>query len=543
MLPTIPLGSSVFAVYEVNQPTSEVDNVSIQMINNNQDQKIGLAALYMKELNGMCQSFQYNVTGKVTLQEYLVRTLTQEEFRRMILNLVSTIEGFDEYMIDTKRIMLEPDTVYINMLDSTISFICIPLQSYQNPVTLYDFFRGIVDRSYVSVNSGGISYFDCVRNIIKSESGFSLSNIRTSMNMMHPEQNAAAPGAPAAQTAPQIESGQLTQPQIPEQVPDTITISSANEPVYVPPVPPVEDPSKKEKKSLFGGLFGSSQKGAPKGNQKKKKEKGDAQAGGFQGGLAGLKSGAKKLPDAPQIPPPVSVPPVQIPPQVPSQVPPQSPVNAAPLNFGGTTVLSSGMANPPMPAPPVQPAQTVQPLQPVQQPMQQPMQPAFQGGTTNLNNAMPEPVQPVPVPGMGQVSLQKGMPDAMQAQPAASKGTTVLRPSGNVSGPATTVLSPNSARKSFLMRVKTHQRMQIEKNLVRIGRDTGGLDFNVTDNTNVGHTHANIVRHGDDFYLVDLHSLNHTYLNEVELEGGKEYPLTDGDRFTCADEEFLFTMG
>lgn len=550
MLPTIPLGSSVYAVYDVNQPITEFDTVSIQMINNNQDQKIGLAPIIIKEMNGMCQSFQYDVTGKVTLQEYLIRTLSQDEFRRMILNLVSTIEGFDEYMIDSKRVMLEPDAVYINMLDGTISFICVPLKHYQNQVSLFDFFRDVVDRSYVSVNSGGISYFDCVRNIIKSESGFSLSNIRASMNLMRPDQNQI--NAQAQQPVPQNGSGPLTQPQTPEQVPDTITVSTA--PVYVPPIAPTEDLGKKEKKGLFG-LFGSSQKGSSqKGSQKKKKA--DQAPGGFQGGLAGLKNGAKKLPDAPQIPPPVSVPPVQMPPQV----TPQMPANPAPLNFGGTTVLSSGMANPqmqpnPMQQPPMQPMQP-NPMQPMQQPVspapmpQAPVPPApqqaFQGGTTVLNTSrVPmEPASPAQMPEQrpDAVSLQKNITDIPDVQQFASKGTTVLRPSNNVSGPATTVLSSNSGRRYFLVRIKTHQRMQIEKDLVRIGRDTGGLDFNVSDNTNVGHTHANIVRRGEDYYLVDLNSLNHTYLNGAELEGGKEYPLTDGDRFLCADEEFRFTM-
>ena len=74
------------------------------------------------------------------------------------------------------------------------------------------------------------------------------------------------------------------------------------------------------------------------------------------------------------------------------------------------------------------------------------------------------------------------------------------------------------------------------------GEPEDAVDFMITGNKSVSHTHASIVRGADgNYYLYDLESKNHTYLNGERLVSGRDYQLHNNDQIRLANEDFIFT--
>jgi len=496
MLARVQKGSNIYAVFDLAGQKTPLDKVSILMINSNQNHTIGLAPIALEEMNGYYTNMLFDVTGKVSLREYVSKNISQEDFRLMLTNLIDTLENFDEYMIDVQQVLLDMDSVFINELDHSIAFLCIALKGIVFNGNLYSFFRIVVENSYVSTNHQEVSYFNRVWNVIRSENGFSLQNMRMAMT---DSQNA---GVTSKVQSP-VQS-QTPVPVVPTEVkkieePPTITVSPkpvSREPIQI--TPPVEEEPKK--KGLFG-FFSSKKEKTP---QKSKPST------GFRGGVAGYRSDNK----SPQ--------------STPVEIPENNPVfeqlqqttetfSEATNAFLGTTVLTTGKQT--------QSAVTGQfsGKQPISQ---------FENGY-DLN---PPPKVPAMV---GTTLLTKEEP----SYPLGSVGTTVLnqvvqkQPSVG-----TTVLKPVVKRTACLIRIKNHERIFINKPMILIGRDLENLDCNVHDNTAVGHQHAHIIQRGDNYFIVDLNSRNHTYVNEMMIQGGIETPLSDGDMIMLADEKFTFKI-
>ena len=258
MLTRINKGNSSYVVYPLGDQTVQIDKVSMMMINSNQDKNIGLALISLEEMNGQYFEMLFDVTGKVPLQEYLKMNISQADFRKTLLNLISTLEGFDEYMIDVRQVLLTLDSVYINSFDQSISFICIALKNELQTGNLHQFFRDVVQGSNVNANSNEISYFNRVWNVISSESGFSLSNIRKAMDS---ENEVSLP------QNPQLSVQDPTFPKVPEvqriDEPEIITVTSSTtrKKEEVLPVPEIED--EEDKKGGIFNIFSSGKKKKP----------------------------------------------------------------------------------------------------------------------------------------------------------------------------------------------------------------------------------------------------------------------------------------
>lgn len=516
MLTRVQKGSNFYAAYEIDN-SLPIDKVSMMMINHNQSEFCGLAPITLEEMNGNYTSMLFDITGRITLREYSTKNISQEDFRSVLLNLINTIEGFDEYMIDTQQILLGMDSVFINELDHTVVFLCIALKGVNFDGNLYEFFKNIVDSSYVRTDDNGVSYFNRVWNLTRSGNGFAINNIKM----------AISPTGKSAVVTPQdnkipMPSMDMSEPG-PKRVeePSTLTITPnlRKQEEYVPPVP-MPAPQEEKKKGLRGLFSGS----------KKKKNEAPPPSNNFQGGLSSLvnnKPGSGNLNPKQQIPVPPMPQQQMVAPQQQTAAPQAVPGNMpAANNFGGTTVLTSAMRQQQqLPPPPVGGAPAPSPdVPPVTKPIPAPAQ--------NQN-----PVSAPPMSSAGTTVLKKPEP-----ADAGSVGTTVLNPAAAAS-PGTTVLKAAAPKQTVsLTRVKNHQRIIINKPVIHLGRDTEGLDFNVNDNTAVGHRHADVVQRGEEFFIVDLRSTNHTYVNGVVVQPNVETLLHDGDRILLADEEFEFRI-
>ena len=68
------------------------------------------------------------------------------------------------------------------------------------------------------------------------------------------------------------------------------------------------------------------------------------------------------------------------------------------------------------------------------------------------------------------------------------------------------------------------------------------MDYFISDNTAISRSHANIVNHNGEFFVVDTNSTNHTYVNGGMIPSNVETKLTHGTKIKFANEDFEFRM-
>ncbi len=76
-----------------------------------------------------------------------------------------------------------------------------------------------------------------------------------------------------------------------------------------------------------------------------------------------------------------------------------------------------------------------------------------------------------------------------------------------------------------------------------IGREDASLqiDFDgYPDGKYISHRHAQIVRMNGKFYIEDLGSSNHTWVNDIKLASGQSEPLKEGDKIRFGKIELTF---
>ncbi|MBQ8961462.1 MAG: FHA domain-containing protein [Ruminococcus sp.] len=451
---------------DMNSPVSTIDKVSLLMINSNQSRNVGLAPIRFEAMNGVYTKILFDVTGRITIREYLSKRVTQEAFKAMLINLIETIENFDEFMISADQVILDINSVFINEVDNSVSFICVPIVDHHCGGKLYEFFKAVVDASYVDWNVNETSYFNGVYNVVKSENGFSLRNMISAMEM-------ASAGSKTQERHSDKRSAPEPEEQARKRVEEPSEITVSGEKTYTPPVIPVMV-EEEEEKSLLGKLFSGGKK---KEKTKKPKEK---PGRGYSAGLAGLKKGLPGAAEPHEAPLPQE--------QRPAPVRPEQ----KDFEYGGTTVLNGGMVNRSVSSQ-EDPKDTVQKDSYIE--------------TTSLKDNASE------------------IPE-----------TTALAGRSE----ETTVLKKTPTERAYLIRKKDRKNIEITKPVFQIGREASEVDYCITDNTAVGRRHARVIKREDVYYLIDMRSRNHTYVNGEMLSPDTERQIFSGDSIMFADEEFEF---
>lgn len=96
--------------------------------------------------------------------------------------------------------------------------------------------------------------------------------------------------------------------------------------------------------------------------------------------------------------------------------------------------------------------------------------------------------------------------------------------------------------RAYLIRRKTGERIQIDTNIFKLGKEKDYVDYCIVDNPAISRSHADIVRQGEQFFIVDQNSLNHTFINGVELVPKQTIALQTGTEIRLADEIFEFKI-
>ena len=118
------------------------------------------------------------------------------------------------------------------------------------------------------------------------------------------------------------------------------------------------------------------------------------------------------------------------------------------------------------------------------------------------------------------------------------EATGLLTEDGEVMSAHKTVVS--NVHFPTLYRVLTDEKISVNKPVFRLGKERSYVDYFVTNNIAVSRSHADIITRGNKYYLRDLNSKNHTYINEQIIPVQVEVEIHNGDRFKLGNEEFVF---
>lgn len=584
MLERIQKGSSTYAVYEVAEGYGKIDHVSKNMINNNQDEMIGLAPVHAEMINGVTGKIYFDITGSITLSEYLSMRISQSNFKKTLVNIIDAVENLDEYMIDIHQILLAPDKVYINPIDNSIKFLCIVLEDYRYDNDLFLFFRNIVETSHVEtvVNINEKDYFHIAWNITRNNNGFSLKNMKMVLlngvneNTDISGQNTNAP------VRNDLTQEKINETQVKYNEPSLMTVSAPpiptpqesyqsvmrqSAPPFAPPSAPqpfVLGKHEEKKKGLFGRLFSSKNDNSaaspsPLSNLR-------------QGGLSAIKNASAaasinddesditlqlprgQITDASQLNKTtfdnhsyVSVA------ENPSS-PEGSNGNANKMgavigdHFAGTTVLSS-MSFPGGYAPDNENSVTT-------------------GGFTNSAVSSVQFQQPTPTPQVhdsvdrsGSFPRQPSVPSAGYSEvqssvPAHNFSVDISKSKSSAPEPVnygettvldvgmsgeTTVLSSSQLESQFsayLIRIKYNEKVAVAGPVFRIGKERSAVNYFISDNTAISRNHASIVIKDRRYYVIDHNSTNHTYINGQLIPSNVEVEVFNRTKIRLANEEF-----
>lgn len=127
---------------------------------------------------------------------------------------------------------------------------------------------------------------------------------------------------------------------------------------------------------------------------------------------------------------------------------------------------------------------------------------------------------------------------------SAAYGGTGDIPTGvldNSADQATTVLVGGAGGAAVcLTRESSGEKIFINKNIFRIGRDRNRVDYAITDNTAISRSHVAIVSRSGEYFVIDNNTANHTYVNETMIPANVETPIREGDVIRLANESFRF---
>lgn len=122
--------------------------------------------------------------------------------------------------------------------------------------------------------------------------------------------------------------------------------------------------------------------------------------------------------------------------------------------------------------------------------------------------------------------------------------TTVLGADDDISQPGVTsvlgVESMSAPVYPYLIRKINSEKIRVDKPAFRIGKERNYCDYFVSDNSAVSRSHANIVTKNKRYYVVDLNSTNHTYVDDRLIQPQQEVEIFSGTRIRLGNEEFTF---
>ena len=231
--------SSLEANY-LNIPLTEpvqIDEIAVKTINS--DCPNFLIPFQLLEVNGV-QQLKYKLINTIAL-EYIDSSYTKKDFIKLFMNLLNPMIKGKEWFLDYHCFCIDPKYVYIDRINNLVSYIYVPEASYKN--TDAEIFA-FIKNEFIKMTITDDSKFQVELFQFFAKDGVTLIDL---YKLLQSEQGSAPSVSPAAAAAP-----------VPAVAPAPAAAPApapAPAPVNAPAVAPAAAPApapKAEKHSLFG---------------------------------------------------------------------------------------------------------------------------------------------------------------------------------------------------------------------------------------------------------------------------------------------------
>lgn len=519
-------GTNTYLVYAV-KPEDAIDSMSLGMLTNNKI--LGLAQTIFTQLDTN-KYIKYNISAHVSVKQFFSGSVNKKRLIGVFKGIVNAMFSAEDYMIDTRSILMDLDYIFADVSTCETVLICLPIMEVENNQTdLGTFFKNILFSTQFD-STENCDYVAKIMNYLNSAPIFSLKDFKALLD----EIDGVAPAKPAAPAAQPVVAPPVQKPVSQPVAQPAAQVAPAARPA-TPVAPKQAAPAAPVAPRAAAPVMPKAPASAPVMPK-------------------------APAPAAPKMPTPPA-PKMAVPKGTPAM--PQA-AKTAPAADAGEEISwlylmqhynkenaekykaqkesKKAKKNPPV-APkaagtftvPGAPVQQPVAARPVQQPVAAPKQAA---------PAQPAPraVQQQPL-GTPVVTTAQVVNQVPQAQNMSFGETTVLGGGGNIG--ETTVLgaaAPQAQPQPYLIRSKNNEKIFLNKPVFRIGKEKSYVDYFIGDNTAISRSHANILNRDGQFFVVDTNSTNHTYVNGAMIQSGNEIKLNHGDKVRLANEDFEFKL-
>ncbi len=524
--------TNTYLVYEM--PCDDrIDTVTLGMITNNKIAHI-LPAIYTKMDN--VGYVKYNVSSKISLKQFYGGTVNKKRLIKTFKSIVSAFLETEDYMIDSNSIVLDSDYIFVDVTTCEAEVVCVPIRNIlPKKSDMAAFFKNIVFSMNFNQEEN-CDYVAKIINYLNNTSVFSISGFKQLLDSMDSDNNAHVQvshsvvpnnsinyaGSPDIQTSVYQKEPVLNEPK--QNVLNNTSVSvpkqsniNTNIPSTTNKVPPVQTksggfdiPNKNiqtsksnitqnstqnsdsqtvddvKPMSMMYLLQHYSKENAALYKAQKNAKKSD---GGNNKSI-----GDSKKTSVPQ---------------------PNNSINMPNRNY-----------------PVAQPSNNMN-IPNRNYPVAQPGQNTFQVTNNNLDTNS-----------QSSFNTYNSTQTPIQVSGSVSFGETTVLGGVSVFGETTVLSSGNEIveKKPYLLRVKNNEKILINKENFRIGKEKSFVDYFIGDNTAISRSHANIIVKGNDYFIVDTNSTNHTFVNGKMIQSNIEIQIFSGDKIRLANEEFGFVL-
>ncbi len=494
---------NTFLVYEIKE-NDTIDSLSFGMLTNNKIK--GVAPILFTQRDAT-KFLKYNISAKAQASQFFSGVVTKNRLLKVILGITNSVMAAEEYMVDTSFFVFDLEHIYIDTSTYDPMMICLPVLGKENDQqSMQNFFKSLVFTARYD-QTENCDYVAKLINYFNSTTVFSLSDFKKLLESLYNNGISAPANKPPVVEHKTVEERAPIEKRPAYEPPKPPVISKPAETEIVSHKPPVPQPhimpdrgveipkkSKAEEEAKKKGKDKS--KDNSKDSTKKmsalylirhynkenleiyKAQKGNKEEPKKE------KPEKVKAPKGPGIPSGFSIPGQQVP-----IVPAKNDTKTPPANTGAAAADVSGyypdsrMENTKVP------------------------------GRSEFNSS----------------SADFGDTTVLIA-PGAAGETSLL--TANV----TTAVKP----RPYLVRIKNGEKVLIDKPRFRIGKEKSYVDYFIGDNTAISRSHADIIVKGDSYYLIDLNSTNHSFVNGSMIQGNVETEIKNGNRIRLANEDFDF---
>lgn len=484
------VGTTTFLTYMAQK--EDLDEFSLKMLEHNEIE--GLLPFSSIQENRM-RRIRYAITSYETLGSYICRPLSLEKILNILESISKAAIELEEYMLYPDGIILDSSYMYTEIGSGKTRLIYLPLKATGRP-DVFAFLKELMGKMQYETPESAV----CILKIINEINGGRIAGIEQFLEAVRGAKREKNGSRKQAESKPSSRQKSYEEAPQPTQQPvHSENFSSGLQPgstlgqrempqIPVALTPEKEEPENKGKAKI--GFFGGGKK--PKKEEKKKEEK-----------------RKKQKEEGKPITPGFAIP---------------------------------GMEAPPIPvaSPPVNQPQAALPIVQKQEPV------AGKKGVFSLNlkkkgketpdlemlKAQGQKAQEeVSLPVYGSTPLKA----AQLSAAGLDFGRTIVEEPDN----EVTVVEgceEQGSKIAYLLRRANGQKMYLEQDVTRIGRESAYVDFYIGDNLRIGRSHAEIIRKGDTYYIKDNHSKNHTYINNRMVTGDEMVALRPGDIIMLANE-------